>query len=187
MHVLEADPELAPRATLLLPDGVHELALLRGRALDADERAAVAAGLTVYCDDEEPALPEWFFAGVAPVVSSRVLGALAALGVDNVEAFRVTVEGDDGPVASDHHCLNVVGRVSCIDLARSTSSAWAGRLFKLETMRLHAKAPDDLTLFRPAEWALVVLARDELAEGLAAQRIVGLRITPADAWRNEDF
>lgn len=136
MFVLEADPEVAPRATLLLPEGVHSLALLRGHGLDDDDRAALTRGLAVYCDDEELALPDWFWAGVAPVVSGRLLAALVSLGVDNLEAFPVVVEHDLGPVAADYYALNVVGCVACIDLDRSEYTRFGGRLFALETMHV---------------------------------------------------
>lgn len=187
MHVLEADDDVAPRATLMLPRGVHSLSFLRGRALDDDDRAAVSVGLVVYCDDERPRLPDWYFAGLAPVVSSRLLAALAALGIDNVEAFAVTVEGDDGPIAAGYHALNVVGRVSCVDLERSARSTFEGRLFKLDSMRLQRELVPDLMMFRPHEWTLVILVRDELADALRASGLTGMRLTPVDAWVNRDF
>ncbi len=187
MHVLEADPDVAPRATLLLPDGVHSLALLRGRAIDDDDRAAVGDGLVVYCDDEDIALPDWYFAGVAPVASSRMLATLASLGVDNVEAIPATVENDDGPVATGFHAVNVVGRVSCVDLDRSGFTTFEGALFKLDTMRLRRERVPDLMMFRPHEWSLVILVRDELADALRGSGLSGLRLTPVDAWVNRDF
>lgn len=187
MYVLEADPDVAPRATLMLPDGVHSLSLLCGRGLDDDDRAAVRDGLIVYCDDEELALPDWYFAGLAPVVSSRLLATLVALGVDNVESFPVTVENDDGPVATGFFALNVVGRVACVDLDASRFTTFEGSLFKLETMRLVKGLPPDVMMFRPHEWTLVILVRDELAEALRQSGLTGLRLTPVDDWVNQDF
>jgi hypothetical protein len=186
MHVLEADADLAPRATLLLPDDVHSLALLRGRGLDDDERDALREGLVVYCDDD-PSLPDWFFAGVAPVVSSRALAALAALGVDNFEAYPVSVERDDGAVTPGFHALNVVGRVACVDLDASEHTTFDGSLFKLETMRLAKSLPPDVVMFRPHEWTLVILVRDELADALRQSGLTGMRLTPVDDWVNRDF
>lgn len=187
MHVLEADSDIAPRATLMLPDGVHSLALLRGFGLDDEDRAAVGEGLTVYCDDEEIALPDWYFAGVAPVVSSRLLSTLVTLGVDNVEAYPVTVENDDGPVATGFYALNVVGRVACVDLDASGYTTYEGSLFKLETMRLAKGLAPDAMLFRPHEWTLVILVRDELAEALRQSGLTGMRLTPVNDWINRDF
>jgi hypothetical protein len=187
MFVLEADPEVAPRATLLLPDGVHSLALLRGHGLDDDDHTALSRSLAVYCDDEELALPDWFWAGVAPVVSGRLRAALVSLGVDNLEAFPVTVEHDLGPVTAEYYALNVVGCVACIDLGRSEYTTFEGRLFALETMHVDPRLPADVMLFRPAEWPMVLLVRDELAAALAAMPMTGLRLTPTAAWRNLDF
>jgi len=187
MFVLEADPEVAPRATLLFPEGVHSLALLRGHGLDDDDRAALTQGAAVYCDDEALALPDWFWAGVAPVVSGRLLAALVSLGVDNLEAFPVAVEHDLGPVAADFYALNVVGCVACIDLDRSEFTSFEGRLFALETMHVNPRLPDDVMLVRPAEWPMVLLVRDELATALAALPMTGLRLTPTATWRNLDF
>ncbi len=187
MHVLEADADVAPRATLLLPDGVHSLALLRGVGLDDDDRAALREGLIVYCNDDDASLPDWCFAGVAPVVSSRMLAALGALGVDNLEAYAVTVERNDGAVATGSFALNVVGRVACVDLDRSEHTAFDGSLFKLETMRVAKDLTPDLVMFRPHEWTLVVLVRDELADALRRSGLTGMRLTPVDDWVNQDF
>lgn len=187
MHVLEADADAAPRATLMLPPSVHSLSLLRGCSLENDDRASVGEGLIVYCDDEDPALPDWFFAGIAPVVSSRLLAVLTSSGADNFEAFAVTAEDDHGPIATGFYALNVLGRVASIDLSRSAFTTFDGTLFKLDAMRLRPNASPDLMMYRPDEWTLVVLVRDEVAEALRASGVTGLRLTPVDNWANRDF
>lgn len=187
MYVLEADPEVAPRATLLLPEPVHSLAFLRGRGTEDDARALLDAGLTVHCDDDPVALPDWFWAGLAPVASARLVAALDALGLDHVERFPVTVEGDEGPVATGFYALNVIGRVACVDLGASQVVRVDGRVFRLDSLRLRDGLPVDLPLFRPAEWPLVLLVRDEFAAALLALNASGLRLTPSDAWAFSEY
>jgi hypothetical protein len=187
MYVLEADPSVAPRATLLLPDGVHSLSFLRGIGHDQANRAALESNLTVYCDDDEILLPDWFFAGVAPIASDALVHALRTLGVDNLETFPVLVESDDGVVASGFQAVNVIGRVAAIDLGHSRYTTFEGELFKLETMRLREKVLGDLLLFRPDEWTMVILVREELARAIASLQPLGVRLRECPSWVNDDF
>ncbi len=188
MHVLEADSDEAPRAALQLPAALDSLMFLRGRGVDARSRAALGERVTVFCDEVNPPRPDFFSGGLAPVVSTRFLAALGALGVDNHETYEATIEDLDGEVpASEHRVLNVIGRVASVDLERSRYSSLEGVLFKLETMRLRAGFDRDVLMFRPDEWPLVILVRDEVAEGLRRAGLSGLRVTPVEQWENLDF
>lgn len=188
MHVLEADVSEGPRASLVLPPDVHSLTLLRGLGVDDETRGAMRLPLLVVCDEPSPSLPDFFSAGLASVASSRTLHLFATLGVDNVEVLDARIESNDGELPdAGHYALNVIGRVACIDLGRSEYTTFDGELFKLETMVLRDGIPADLMMFRPEEWPLVILVRDEVAEALRGAGLTGLRLTPVADWVNQDF
>ena len=188
MHVLEADSDEAPRASLQLPAALDSLVCLRGRGVDARSRSTLGERVTVFCDEVNPPRPDFFSAGLAPVVSPRFLAALDALGVDNHETYTAIIEDLEGEVSiSEHRVLNFIGRVASVDLERSRYNSFEGVLFKLETMRLRGGCDSDVLMFRPDEWPLVILVRDEVAEGLRQAGLTGLRLTPVDEWENLDF
>lgn len=183
MHVLQADPALGPRASLLLPPTLGPMALVGGRSVGDSARGAL-----VYCDTASPALPDLFDAGAAPVASPRLLARLQALGVDNLEELACPIEDVHGePVGDGYRVLNVIGRVACVDVARSDATWVEGRLARLGTIRLAPGVPRHLLMFRPREWNLCVLVHDSVARALLADAMPGVVLTPVDAWVNEDF
>lgn len=65
-------------------------------------------------------MPDFFDAGV-PVFSSKLYQAFLESGVDNLEAFdAVMVNPDTGERWADYLAINVVGKIRCADMEKST-------------------------------------------------------------------
>ncbi len=186
--VLEGDSATTPRITLVIESPGDETVFFRGCALDVATRARLATPMELYTDLADVVLPDFFDAGLAPVVSARALATLSALGVDNIEPLDAIVVFEGGRVLNSGHCvINVVGRLDCVDLPRSRYTTFEGELFRLQRMALLPESLPDLRCFRPHSWPQVIVIDEEVASGLTAAGLTGMRITPVDSWVNEDY
>ncbi len=61
-----------------------------------------------------------FFPPAIPLMSSRMLKALAEAGVDNIESYSAVLLDKDGNVVPEEfRAINIIGRIACADLDAS--------------------------------------------------------------------
>lgn len=61
-----------------------------------------------------------FFPPAIPLMSVKMLNALADAGVDNIDTYKATLLDASGiPVADEYRAINIIGRVACADLDAS--------------------------------------------------------------------
>lgn len=69
-----------------------------------------------------------FFDTSIPVMSSRLVDALVAAGVSNLDSYPVVLRNPgDGTERADYLAVNIIGRVDAIDLSRSPHELQRGK------------------------------------------------------------
>ncbi len=132
-------------------------------------------------------VPDNVYAAIHYVVSARLRGVLEPmLGSSHVEFLPVTIKNHKGRVVEgEYFVLNPTDVLDAIDVAASS-----GKLNDLDptqlcmTRRLVIKPlPDDVTMFRPHNWARLLLVREDLVEKLKASGLKGLVLRDPDKFK----
>jgi hypothetical protein len=147
-----------------------------------------AAGLTIpdpleFNLDENAGsrLPDAFLVTI-PLFSPRMLGALASAGVDNFTQHNaVLIDPRTGKRDATYRAVNVLGVISCADLAKSKFDP----TFAPPSMLFHHLVIDEArahgqSFFRLAEEPSYLLANDRVAKALRAANLAGVRVISLD-------
>ena len=119
------------------------------------------------------------------VFSARLRALLASCGVANIDLYPMVVENPaDGSSTDDYALANLVGRVTCFDLARSLvqRDPVANQIEFIDSLVLADDALHGLRMFRAAEHSQVIVVCAEVRDAC-----VGAGITGVDFERAEDF
>jgi hypothetical protein len=111
------------------------------------------------------------------VFSSRLRQVLAAAGIDNIQYFDFTIRTGDGVEIRDYWIANIVGRVACVDMARSELALDAdvpGEVAFIESLALNEEAAAGFDLFRLHEDNTVVVASDRVKRVCEETQITGV-------------
>lgn len=121
------------------------------------------------------------------VYSTKLRSALTAFGVDNVEYFPVELEHPrTHRVEREYWLANVVGRVSCVDLANSTyTPSGSGKGLNLEGFVIDSRRAPDAPLFRLDEQPTLVVINEALQAHLAGANLRGVRMTPTEEYEGD--
>jgi uncharacterized protein DUF1629 len=148
-------------------------------------------GLETQPEDEEEeqafVYPELTWIPI-PLMSRRLVLALQAAGVDNLQTYEtrlVTVEGKNPPHRNYYLAVNIVGLVEAADFAKSeVNPAVKERMISMDFYSLaidEAKAKD-LSMFRLAENISAVLVHERVKEQVEAAGITTLTWIPPEEW-----
>jgi hypothetical protein len=129
-------------------------------------------------------MPDLFDTTV-PLMSERLLKALMAAGVDNIDAYPVKmVDQAKGLIWNNYHAINVIGRVDALDRANTktkrdinTSSNPCYLSVAIDDARAH-----DLLCFRLHKGPREMVIHEKVASQLAPQGFKGVLLV-----RTEDF
>lgn len=114
----------------------------------------------------------------ACVMHARLLETIKTCGGDNVQQFSALIERPEtGDVYSDYFAINVIGLVSCADLAGSNGDP-LGRSRYFYELAVAPSRSKELLLFRLAEYPPDVLVHETIARKLADAGFRGLRLDP---------
>jgi hypothetical protein len=109
------------------------------------------------------------FAVPAFVARPAFHDALVAAGADNVDAYPAVIRDENaGRESTDYRFLNVVGVVSCADLAASDSRELGPGVRIVDRIVMERARVPRAHIFRLAEDKLRVVVSDEVHEKLAA-------------------
>jgi len=112
------------------------------------------------------------------LMSRRLVAALQAAGVDNLQVFDAQLRDEAGGEPDQSYCVvNIVGLVAAADLSKSASLPLAqGHVFTRLTVD-PARA-QGLPMFRLAESLIDVIVSEPVARAIEAGAFHGLTLTP---------
>lgn len=123
-----------------------------------------------------------------PLMSRRLVAALRAAGVDNLQTFDtqlVTTQGRNPPPSDHYLAVNIVGLVAAADLRKSRTNPEVTET--LTSMDFHSLSVDeaktgDLPLFRLAENITAVLVHERVKAAVEAGGITTLTWFASEEW-----
>jgi hypothetical protein len=141
--------------------------------------------LIIEIDPDEPGDLLEMYQLEALIMSERLVSALLQAGVDNMQVYDAVIVGPEtGRIFKTHRIVNVVGTVSCADLARSTWDSPRGRPMvdvDFESLVIDEVRAEGRLLFRLAECVSAVIVHDRIRERLLAIGFTNLTFQdPAD-------
>jgi hypothetical protein len=149
-------------------------------------RVTIPEPLRIVLDDSAPGRLPDYFKGSIPLMSDRLLAALAAAGVDNLDTYRVELRKGDGSLASsDYKAVNVVGVVSAANMAESTVAE--GLPVELvatsfDSIAIDEKKAGGLLMFRLAEAVTTLLIHERVKRYLEANGFGALGFIEPENW-----
>jgi hypothetical protein len=122
-----------------------------------------------------------------PLMSRRLVAALRAAGVDNLQTFEttlVTLEGKNPPPKDHYLAVNIVGLVEAADLGKSEINPDVPERMiatDFDSLAVDTSKAKDLAMFRLAENVSAVLVHERVKNHVEAAGITTLRwMVPAE-------
>lgn len=126
--------------------------------------------------DEAPRM--FAFMSEPCVMQNSFLETLRTAGVDNIQAFpAVLTDVRTGQQYTDFVAANVVGMVSCANVAESRTSPLAD-VYYFHDLVLDPAKTGDLLLFRLAESQLEIIVHEKVAAAIQAAGFEGVVLEP---------
>lgn len=123
------------------------------------------------------AWPEFFDTSI-PVMSQRLIDALRASGVANVEVYPVTLETSDGGRRTDYSAVNVIGVCDAVDWSASEHQVRRGKPRVTGAVAIDAARVGERAAFRlPCSPRFIVLAA-RVAERLRELSLPSVLLQP---------
>lgn len=167
---LDADP--ADIAEVPVVSGVESW--MAGRAITTP----VPEPLVLALDPNEPGPLKEMYNLEALVLSDRLLASLRAAGVDNLQAFRATIDDPfTGVVHTNYHVVNVVGCVAAADLEKSQWSTESGTPLvdtNFDSLTIDPAKATGFLMFRLAECISAIVIHDSVRRHLLADGFTSL-------------
>ena len=119
------------------------------------------------------------------VFSARLRALLASCGVANIDYYPVVVENPaDGSSSNDYALANLIGRVTCFDVARSVVQVdpVLNQIEFIDSLVLVDDVVDGLRMFRAAEHSQVIVVHPDVRDACVSAGITGVEFE-----RAEDF
>jgi hypothetical protein len=136
------------------------------RGIDEDEEEVV----------EEPRMFAFF--PEPCVMHQNFVAALRKAGVDNVQTFpAVITEEETGRQFTDYVAANIVGLVSCANVAESKAHEFAD-VYVFEDLVIDPKKTHGLLLFRLAESQIEIIVHESAAKAIEAGNFEGVVLEP---------
>ena len=149
-------------------------------------RVPIPEPLTIVLDDTAPGRMPEYFKGTIPLMSNRLLAALTAAGVDNIDMYRAEIRRGDGSLASsDYKAVNVIGVISAANMAESTVAE--GLPVELiatsfDSIVIDEKKAGGLLMFRLAEAVTTLLVHERVKRHLEAKGFGALGFIEPENW-----
>lgn len=150
-----------------------------GKLLEPD----FGGDITVEFEDKHDSLPDYFELDETPIVSENFINTWKSLPIDNYQLFPVTIKFPNGQ-QQGYYILNVVGRVSCIDLDKSDLKKFKNVIVRIKALILK---PDiqEMDVFRAHEFPLAIVISETIQKALNQANLLGVLMKPADHWNDK--
>lgn len=138
--------------------------------------------IIVEFEADHDSLPDYFEIDGTPIVSEKFVRAWKDLPLDNYQLFPVKVKFPKSQRVG-YSILNVVGLVSCMDLAASDCQMYENSVMRILNLVLDLKVTD-IELFRSQEYPLAIFISESIHQKLEKANLSGMLIKPADGWND---
>lgn len=116
-----------------------------------------------------------FFDTTIPLMSERLVRSLRQLGIDNFDAYPMTLKRKDtGQTWKDYFAVNVVGRIAAVDMNRSLYRTMATGRPKFSKIALDPGAIGDAIFFRLALGPGLIVVHEKIKQDLSEKKFVAL-------------
>lgn len=119
-----------------------------------------------------------FFDALAPVMSNKLISALRASGVDNIDTYPVVLSRmDNGKKWNDYALVNVLGKLDAIDMEKSSFDG-SSSLPDFTRIVLDPRAVGGALCFRLRKHAGYIVIVESVAKVLMSDDFFGLLLQP---------
>lgn len=117
---------------------------------------------------------------LVPLFSDKLKQSLESYGVDNIDFFPVQLEHPTThKVENGYHLANVIGLVSCVDLAKSdVRELPSGTGFRVRAFSIDERRAPDQPIFRLDEKPTLIVIAEPLKAHLDAAQLKGVKMIP---------
>ena len=139
-------------------------------------------------DEEPPRVYAELYWNPVPLFSRRLVTALQAAGVDNLQTYEtrlVSVQGANPPTADHYWAVNIVGRVAAADLEKSEINPEVDdRILSTDfySLAIDEKKTKDLLMFRLVENITAVLVHERVKKQVEGAGITTLSWFQPEEW-----
>lgn len=140
-------------------------------------------GAVVEGDDDDVA-PKELYDEIMCLMSARLVAALQASGVDNLDAYPATIQTDRGK-SYDYRAVNIIGLVAAADLSASNISNYDGPATidsSIEGFKADTRRTQHLLMFRLLENVGTIVVHRRVRDSLLAQGINTLSFIEPEDW-----
>jgi hypothetical protein len=131
-----------------------------------------------YSFSDSSGAPLFDYYSALNIMSAKLTETLERAGVDNLQKFACELSPDGGgPVRSDFFTVNILGLVSCADVAASKTTE-LGSSFYFHNLVLRAEKTGDLLMFRLAESEMTVIVHESVAAAIKGAKLNGIVLKP---------
>jgi hypothetical protein len=177
-YVLDKDLDINIVGGVKEDDPGFGLKYSRGQEIELSE---LPQNLIVKIEFGPKTLPDYFELGGTPIVSNKFSDILRSVGVDNVQLFSTKVQMPD-QVLAGYSVLNVIGRISCINLNKTNCTKHRNRIVRINNLVLDEDNIHGFKMVRPHEFELMILVSEDVKN--AINGLPGVTIRAADGWND---
>lgn len=181
------EPLHEEHARLLCSPEIAATRWARGKPLRqgaARDEAPPDAPVALLVSPERPGLLPEFSVHPVPLMTRRLLAALRAAGVDNLEVYDAEItDTETGEVDREHVAFNLIGLVAAADMdASSFNEALEERLISVDfhSLVVDEAAAQGLLMFRVAQCVTAILVHDRVKRAVEASGIDTLTFLPPE-------
>ncbi|HEY1959418.1 MAG TPA: DUF1629 domain-containing protein [Polyangiaceae bacterium] len=118
-----------------------------------------------------------------PLLSERLLTFIRSLGLDNVDAYPMTLKRKDtGALITGYSAVNVIGRVDAVDLSSSAHRLRFGKPYFTGSVTIDPQRCSGLEMFRLASGPGFIVVSERVARALASGGFEALLVQPTVAY-----
>jgi hypothetical protein len=127
-------------------------------------------------ENETPRLYGWYPG--SDLMQERLVKILSDAGVDNLQVFPAEIRhADTNENVPGYVTVNIVGRVSCANMAHSDASPLAN-VYYFHDLVIDPSRTRGLLMFRVHESPMIVLVHEQVAKAIQAADVYGLTLEP---------
>ena len=123
--------------------------------------------------------PVYDYVASVQTMHKRLVAALQAAGVDNLQIFpAVVTDTVSGHTSEDYVVVNVVGLVSCVDMSKSIGHPIANAHY-FERLVIDSNQAHGLLCFRIKQSIIEIIVHQQVADAITKGAFAGVVLEPA--------
>lgn len=126
-------------------------------------------------------LPDYFEIDATPIVSKAFVESIKNSLNAACQIFPVSLKFQDLMI-SDYFVINVLNKVSCINVKASECSMYKTRIMRLHRLKLMEGYEPPLPIYRAKEFPLAIMVEKLIVSKLRCSGLTGFQLTRAEGW-----